>query len=166
MSSRSKFWTTSETVWFWMTSSQASTPPNMRSRSTTMVSWSLLSARVVARLTASVVQPTPPDAPVTVTIRAPSAMAVCDSLRPRMQPGDGLEQLGRLGRQRRNSRARRRTALKINPLSAARLAGRTIESGLACVSFWMSSMAWFGSWSSVTIVKWAMISLARDAASW
>ena len=41
-----------------------------------MVSCSLAAARVAARLTARVVQPTPPAAPVTVMIRGPCSPVV------------------------------------------------------------------------------------------
>ena len=64
-------------------SRQASTDPKRRSRSSKR-SCFLSAARVVARLTARVVQPTPPAAPVTVMIRAVTlATFASATVRPR-----------------------------------------------------------------------------------
>ena len=81
-------------------SRQASTEPKIRSRSSRMVSCSLSAARIEARLTASVVQPTPPMAPVTVMIRG-AWLAVDLRFGPAAsQLRDDLEQLGWFGGQR------------------------------------------------------------------
>ena len=89
-----------------------------------MVSCSLAAARVAARLTARVVQPTPPAAPVTVMIRGPCSLVVFDSFRPRasleMISSTSADSAGSV----RNSRAPARMAFKIKPLSAATARGQ------------------------------------------
>ena len=65
-----------------------------------MVSCSLSAARVAARLTARVVQPTPPAAPVTVMIRGPVLAGRLRLVPAASQSRDDIEHLGRFGRQR------------------------------------------------------------------
>ncbi len=67
-----------------------------------MVSCSLVAASErAARLTATVVQPTPPAAPVTVMIRGPCVAGRLRLILAANQPRDHIEDLGRLGRQRK-----------------------------------------------------------------
>ena len=79
-----------------------------------MVSCSLSAARPAARLTARVVQPIPPAAPVTVTIRGACSPVSSTHLRPRASleiiSRTSVDSAGRV----RNSRAPARIAFKIS----------------------------------------------------
>ena len=97
-----------------------------------MVSCSLAAARVAARLTARVVQPTPPAAPVTVMILRPARALVVESTRGREPAGVMISRSSvGSGRQGEELAAPARMAFKIRLLSELRLAGRTIAPGSA-----------------------------------
>ena len=150
-----------------MMSRQASTEPNIRSKSRRIVSCSRLAARLVARFTASDVQPTPPAAPVTVMICGPRTAESWRIVAAAEQPGDDLEQLARLGRQGQELACPGADGLE-DQRAVARGAGGQ-EDGVRA-SGWcrlaISSTAWFGSESRAIRQRSGTISAILPATAW
>ena len=82
------------------------------------------------------------------------------------QPRDGIEQLGRLGRQRQELAGTGADGLEDQSAvgASARRQNDRVRVGLR--EFLDQLEGLVGSWSRTTIVTWATISLARAAASW
>ena len=127
-----------------MVSRNTSASPSDRSRSTRATELASLAARTQPRLTARLVDPTPPVAPRrrssdTRAIRLPSATR-CAPIRSRASTNSSMP-TGWV----RNSLAPARMALRINCPSVLLLTTRMLHSGDASRRFWISCSALPGS---------------------